>query len=122
MRIASRGRADVAIVTSALLVGALGLGTALGTSAGASVRVKANTITISNFEFHKMVLRVNPGALIKVTNRDSVLHTLTSTDHRFNTGDIGHNRTKVFRAPLKAGIYGYICGIHQFMTGSIIVK
>ena len=122
MRVLPRSRAGVSLVTSALLVGALGLGSSLSASAGATTTAPANLITISNFQFHKMVLKVNPGALIKVTNKDTVLHTLTSTHKRFNTGNIAHNQTKSFHAPLKAGTYGYICGIHQFMTGSIVVK
>ena len=100
----------------------LGLGTSLCASAGATTRATSDTITISNFEFHKMTLKVRPGALITVINKDSVAHTLSSTHDRFDTGDIGQNRTKSFHAPLKAGTYHYICGIHQFMTGTIIVK
>jgi len=122
MKASSTRRANVALVASALLVGMLGLGSSLGTWAGASTNATSSTISISNFEFHKMELKVRPGALIKVTNDDSVAHTLTSIHNRFNTGNIAGGRTKTFRAPLKAGTYRYYCGIHQFMTGSIVVR
>ena len=122
MRVSPRRRANAALVASALLVGTLGLGTSIDGGAGASTAASVATITISNFQFHKMVLKVKPGALIKVTNTDSVTHTLTSVHNRFNTGDIGGGRTKSLRAPRKAGTYRYFCGIHQFMTGTIIVK
>ena len=122
MVVLPRSRANVALVASALLLGTLGLATSRSASAGATTDATRNTITISNFEFHKMVLKVEPGALIKVTNKDSVTHTLSSIHDRFNTGNIAGNRTKSFRAPLKAGTYRYFCGIHQFMSGTIIVK
>ena len=122
MRVLPRSRADVALGASALLVGTLGLVTMLGAAAGATTGAITNRITISNFEFLKMTLKLSPGSLIKVTNKDAVVHTLSSIHHRFNTGNIGQNQTKSFRAPLKAGTYAYICGIHQFMTGSIVEK
>jgi plastocyanin len=65
---------------------------------------------------------VAPGATVKVTNKDSVTHTLTATGGQFNTGDIGAGQTKTFTAPSKAGTYSYICNIHQYMKGTIVVK
>jgi plastocyanin len=59
---------------------------------------------------------------VKVTNKDSASHTLTANDNAFNTGDITQNRTKTFKAPMKPGTYSYICNIHQYMMGTIIVK
>jgi plastocyanin len=79
-------------------------------------------ITISNFVFSPMALTVSPGATISVTNKDSATHTLTATSGQFNTGDVTQNQTKTFRAPMQAGTYHYICGIHQYMMGSITVK
>jgi len=40
----------------------------------------------------------------------------------FNTGNIKPGHTKSFTAPSKPGTYHYICNIHQYMTGTIIVK
>jgi plastocyanin len=79
-------------------------------------------ITISNFMFSPMTLKVSPGATVKVTNKDSATHTLTATNNAFNTGDITQNQTKTFKAPMKAGTYNYICSIHQYMMGTIVVK
>ena len=39
-----------------------------------------------------------------------------------STGDIGHDKTKTFKAPMKHGTYDFICSIHQYMTGEIVVK
>ena len=79
-------------------------------------------ITISNFMFSPMAMTVSPGATIRVTNKDSATHTLTAMNGRFDTGDIVHNQTKSFKAPMQAGTYHYICNIHQYMVGSVTVK
>lgn len=79
-------------------------------------------ITISNFMFSPMHLSVSPGATVRVMNIDSTVHTLTATGGQFNTGDISHNQTKTFIAPMKPGTYNYICNIHQYMMGRITVR
>lgn len=72
--------------------------------------------------FEPMSLTVAPGAKVSVTNKDSATHTLTATNGQFNTGDVAQNQTKTFTAPTKPGTYHYICNIHQYMMGTIIVK
>ena len=72
--------------------------------------------------FMPMSLSVSPGATVKVTNKDSATHTLTATGGQFNTGNITQNQTKTFKAPSKPGTYHYICNIHQYMMGTIVVK
>ena len=95
-----------------------------GVSAGEStaLRPSGTQITISNFMFSPMALTVTPGATISVTNKDSATHTLTATNGQFDTGDVTQNQTKTFKAPMQAGTYHYICNIHQYMVGSVIVK
>ncbi|MGD1012958.1 MAG: cupredoxin domain-containing protein [Acidimicrobiales bacterium] len=89
---------------------------------GASPSPKSVTITIKNFMFSPMKVTVEPGEKIKVVNKDTVTHTLTATGGQFDSGNVGHNATKTFRAPTKRGTYDYICSIHQYMTGEIVVK
>ena len=72
--------------------------------------------------FAPMVASVAPGSTVAVVNKDSVTHTLTATGGQFDTGDIGPGQTKTFRAPTKAGTYDYMCNIHQYMTGKIVVR
>ncbi len=72
--------------------------------------------------FSPMAASVAPGATVRVTNKDSVTHTLSATGGTFNTGTIAPGRTKTFTAPDKAGSYGYICNIHQYMRGTIVVR
>jgi plastocyanin len=107
--------------TLALVLGAASLSVLAATSAEAG-STKHDSITISNFMYAPMVIDVQPGATIKVTNKDSVTHTLSAVDGKFNTGNIRPGATKSFKAPKKPGKYHYICMIHQFMTGTIVVK
>lgn len=78
-------------------------------------------ITIKNFMFMPMTITVAPGAKISVTNDDSATHTLTATGKAFDTGDIAPGKTVTVTAPAKPGTYGYLCDIHQYMTGTIVV-
>lgn len=77
---------------------------------------------ISNYMFSPKMVTVKAGATVTVTNMDSVDHTLTSTSGAFDTGDVPGGQTKTFTAPTKAGSYPYICNIHQYMTGTLVVS
>ena len=123
-----RGGAVGLVVAAALLLAACSSGgsgsgsAAPSTSSSSSSTKQTNAITISNFMFDPMAASVAPGATVSVTNKDSVTHTLTATGGQFNTGNIGAGQTKTFTAPSKAGTYHYICNIHQYMMGTIVVR
>jgi plastocyanin len=72
--------------------------------------------------FSPMSASVAPGSTVSVTNKDSVTHTLTASGGQFDTGDIDGGQTKTFKAPSKAGTYKYICNIHQYMVGTVVVR
>lgn len=117
------------VLVGAILLAAGGGGTTPSIGSGASALASSGTaassrvhITISNFTFRAMTVTVSPGATVSVTNKDAVTHTLTATGGQFGTGDISQNQTKTFKAPMKPGSYSYICSIHQYMMGTIIVK
>jgi len=112
-------RVNVYALTGALMLSAASLSIVSSSSAEATT---TNTLIISNFMFKPMTLKVAKGATIRVTNKDTVDHTVTSTNGSFKTGNIAHNQTKTFKAPKKAGTYHYFCSVHTFMTGTIIVK
>jgi plastocyanin len=125
MRTRLRFGAGALMLSGGLLLAACGGGMA-SSSGSAATSVRSSThgtsITISNFMFQPMSLSVAPGATIKVTNKDAATHTLSATGGQFNTGDISQNHTKTFTAPMRPGTYHYICDIHQYMMGSVIVK
>jgi len=119
-----RSGAVVTVMAAALLLAACG-----GGSSGSSAPTTSSgstqggtTITISNFMFEPMAASVAPGSTVTVANKDSVTHTLTATGGQFDTGDIPGGQTKTFTAPMKAGTYHYICNIHQYMMGTIVVR
>ena len=121
-----RGGAVVLVLAGALLLAACSNGgsgsSSAGASSGSGAATSTESITISNFMFSPMHAAVAPGSTVSVTNKDSVTHTLTATGGQFNTGDIGPGQTKTFTAPSKAGTYDYICNIHQYMMGTIVVR
>jgi plastocyanin len=93
-------------------------------TATAQGQAAADTIVIKSFMFQPASLTVAPGATVSVHNEDSVTHTLTdkANPKLFGTGDVGPGQTKTFTAPSTAGSYAYICLIHQFMAGTLVVK
>ena len=95
-----------------------------GSGSTAAAGSAADTIVIKNFMFAPMSTTVAPGAVVTVHNEDTVTHTLTdkADPKLFSTGDIAAGQSKTFKAPGQAGSYGYICTIHQYMTGTIIVS
>jgi len=124
MRSRLRVGAGVLVLAGALLLAACGGGSGAtnGAPSTSGSSSGGTSITISNFMYQPMSLTVAPGGTVRVTNKDSATHTLTATGGQFNTGDIGQNQTKTFRAPMKPGTYHYICNIHQYMMGSLIVQ
>lgn len=98
-----------------------GTGAATGGAAGGA-SAAADTIVIKNFSFSPGTLTVAPGTKVTVANEDSVTHTVTSSSHAFDTGDIGSGASATFTAPSKAGSYPYICTIHPFMHGTLTVS
>jgi plastocyanin len=117
-----RGGAVVLVLAAALLLAACSSGGGSGSSSGSGAATSTTSITISNFMFSPMHAVVAPDSTVSVTNKDSVTHTLTATGGQFDTGNIGPGQTKRFKAPSKAGTYSYICNIHQYMMGTIVVS
>jgi len=83
-------------------------------------------VVIENFAFTPNRIRVRPGEMIVVTNKDPTDHTFTAIPRsspfgHFDTGDIAPNQTKSLVAPLHPGSYAFYCSIHNFMTGVVTV-
>jgi plastocyanin len=57
-----------------------------------------------------------------VRNNDTAPHTVTAKDKSFDTGTIDPGKTATFTAPTKPGTYDYICTIHPYMKGTLIVR
>ncbi|MGH3718790.1 MAG: cupredoxin domain-containing protein [Pseudonocardiaceae bacterium] len=80
------------------------------------------TVVMKNFTFMPASLTVAPGTRITVTNEDQAPHTVTANDKSFDTGRISGGERGEITAPTKPGSYPYICTIHPYMTGTLIVQ
>ena len=54
------------------------------------------------------------------TNDDPAHHTVTASDHSFDSGDMVQGATYSYTFT-KAGTYAYICNYHNWMKGTITV-
>ena len=77
-------------------------------------------IDILNFKFTPAELTVKAGTTIRWTNHGYVPHTVDFTDGAVNSGVLsnGNQFTHTFTTP---GTYPYICHIHPFMHGTVVV-
>lgn len=82
---------------------------------------KKPTITISMFAFTTPA-HVKPGATIKITNMDSVNHTVTSDTAGIFDVAAPAKSTVTFKAPSTPGTYPFHCSIHTSMHGTLVVK
>ncbi len=78
-----------------------------------------NTVTISNFTFDPGTITVKVGDTVTWVNEDGVVHLIKSND--FNSENLKNGDTFKFKFT-KAGTYDYICGIHTYMKGKVVVE
>jgi amicyanin len=85
-----------------------------------SVPVVTNAVAIKNFGFSPATISVKAGSPVVWTNDDSVQHDITFDGGGISSPVLNHNDTfsHTFTA---AGTYHYICSIHPFMHGTVIV-
>ena len=93
------------------------------TAVEATTQNQASDIEISGFKFAPATLTVKAEQVIKVTNRDSVGHTVTADDNTsFESGLLGKDQSGSITAPAKPGSYPYHCAPHPNMKGTLIVE
>jgi plastocyanin len=114
----------------ALLLGALGVTALLAaalpelTAAGAAAVTAAAspaTVDIDNFAFTPAALTVTAGTTVTWKNEDDSPHRIGDKNGTFKSAalDTDDSFSHTFAAP---GEYPYICTIHPYMVGKIIVK
>lgn len=81
----------------------------------------SNEIYMSNSMFTPSSITVEAGTTVKWTNKETVLHTVTSDSLIFNSGNLDKNKTFSFTFSSK-GTYPYRCILHNNMVGTIIVQ
>lgn len=78
-------------------------------------------VSIQNFAYHKDVMTIPVGTTVRWTNKDSVVHTVTSDNGTFASPDLKKGESFTFKFD-KTGTYDYYCIPHPNMKGTIIVK
>ncbi|HVW80948.1 MAG TPA: cupredoxin family copper-binding protein [Mycobacteriales bacterium] len=95
-----------------------------GSSSGAGIpHVSGPKVVIKGYAFNPATLKVKVGATVTFVQEDTVPHNATgSGDAAFiNSPTLtrGQTYTVTFRKP---GTYPYICSIHPYMRGTVVVS
>jgi amicyanin len=91
-----------------------------GNASNATAAVSTNNVKIENFAFSPATVRVKAGSTIVWTNGDAIQHDVTFDGGNISSGVMNHNDT-FSHTFTTAGTYHYICSIHPFMHGTVIV-
>ncbi|HZQ32833.1 MAG TPA: cupredoxin family copper-binding protein [Mycobacterium sp.] len=96
------------------------MATSGSSSATSSAPVAGTAVSIDNFAFSPASLTVKAGSTVTWTNHDEEPHTVVANDNSFHSPGLDANGTYsyTFHAP---GTFDYICSIHPFMHGTVVV-
>jgi plastocyanin len=75
-------------------------------------------VTIKNFAYRPASITVKVRSTVIWTNGDQAPHTVTGGPLRSATMHKGQTYKYTFT---KTGRYAYLCTIHRFMTGTVVV-
>lgn len=91
---------------------------ATGEAAGSGTEV-----SIEGFEFEPESLTVSAGSTVTWTNRDDAIHSIQDESDLATeeSDDLGEGDTFGITYD-QPGEYPYICGIHNYMTGTVVVE
>ena len=98
----------------------MGPGTPAASAGPPSAPVAGTAVSINNFAFVPVTLTVHRGDSVTWINHDEEPHTVAADDGSFHSPGMDSNATYsyTFTTP---GNYDYICGIHPFMHGTVVV-
>jgi plastocyanin len=87
-----------------------------------STATASDNVQIKDFLYDPEAITVAAGTKLTFTNQDNAPHTATSqSSGGFDTGTLTKGQSKTINAT-KTGTFAYICTIHPFMKGTVIVK
>ena len=124
MKHLSRRRRIAALVAATVAMASAAAVVHTGRAASASVAPATKAaVTISNYSFRPATLTVDKGSTVVWVNKDGDVHTIKSTSgpETFNSPalDTGNQFRFTFH---RAGTYHYICSVHPYMHGVIVVR
>lgn len=98
-------------------------GMLLSAAAAADAALGTAEANIDNFSFGPAELMVSVGTKVTWINRDDIPHTVVdaATQRSFKSSalDTGDQFAYVFN---KAGTFHYVCSMHPYMHGTVVVK
>lgn len=77
------------------------------------------SISMKNYAFNPAVLNVDAGKTVIWTNNDTASHDISGNGFKSPVMSNGQTYSFTFNT---AGTYDYICALHPYMKGRIIVK
>ena len=98
-----------------------GMPMAQATTTASAPPVAGTAVAITNFAFTPATLSVKVGDTVTWTNRDEEPHTVAADDGSFHSPGMDTSATYTFTFT-KPGTFGYICSIHPFMRGTVVVN
>jgi amicyanin len=93
------------------------------TASGGSTASSKADVQIVNFMFKPMAVTIKVGGTVTWKQVDAVGHSVesTSTPPAWTTSPVMKPGQTFSHTFTKAGTYNYICGVHNYMTGKIVV-
>lgn len=94
-------------------------------SSGGSPAPAANghTVIIKGFKFSPSTLTVPVGTKVTFTQEDGTPHTVTGSGNSSFLSSAPLNKGQSYTVTFsKAGTYNYICSLHTYMHGTVVVQ
>jgi len=82
---------------------------------------KPNSVLIKGFVFDPATITVAKGTTVKWMNMDSAPHTVVATGNAFSSETLKNGQSYEHTFD-ETGTFEYKCGIHQNMSGKVIVN
>jgi plastocyanin len=78
-------------------------------------------LKIDNFKFGPEKLTITKGTAVTWTNQDDIPHSIVLTALGVRSKVLDTDNAFTFQFD-KAGTFSYVCGLHPFMHGQVVVK
>jgi plastocyanin len=103
-----------------LAVGLVSRDDAGGTGSAQGPGTTANEVAVQQFQFKPETVTVAAGTTVTWTNQDGFDHSVVDRQETFRGDPFGSGETftHTYDDP---GTYEYFCGIHNSMTGTVVV-
>ena len=90
-------------------------------SGGTAAPPAANEVVIKNFAFVPATITVKAGTTVTWVNEDPAAHNIVADHGSFPSSQDLSQGDKYSHTFNTAGTYRYICGLHTYMTGTVVV-